>query len=88
MLGPELVQVTIRAIPKIRACRQTTQSRPKKKKNAYVGRRDLEFEVGDKMFLKVAPTKGVARFRRKGKLSLCFIGSFEILEQIGLVAYQ
>ena len=43
--------------------------------------------MGDHVFLKVAPLKGVLRFERKGKLSPRFIGSFEILERIGPVAY-
>ena len=65
---------------------ETSQSRQKSYIN--VRRRDLEFVVRDKVFLKVAPMKGVLRFRRKGKLSLCFIGPFGILEWIGLVAYR
>ncbi|KAL4017147.1 hypothetical protein IC575_024822 [Cucumis melo] len=52
------------------------------------GEKDLEFEVGDKMFLKVAPMRGVLRFERRGKLSPRFVGPFEILERIGPVAYR
>ena len=51
-------------------------------------RRPLEFEVGDKVFLKVAPMRGVMRFGRKGKLSPRYIGPFEILERVGVVAYR
>ncbi|XP_052206752.1 uncharacterized protein LOC127811081 [Diospyros lotus] len=40
------------------------------------------------VFLKVAPMKGVMRFGKKGKLSLRFVGPFEILEKIGDLAYQ
>nr|XP_023892185.1 uncharacterized protein LOC112004183 [Quercus suber] len=40
------------------------------------------------VFLKVAPMKGVMRFRKKGKLSPRFVGPFEILERIGKVAYK
>ena len=40
------------------------------------------------MFLKVAPMKGILRYRRKGKLSPRFIGPFKILERIGSVAYK
>ena len=50
--------------------------------------RSLEFKVGDLVFLKVAPMKGVLRFGRKEKLNLRFIGPFKILEQNGLVAYK
>ena len=51
-------------------------------------RRPLEFEVGDHVFLKVMPKKGVVRFGKGGKLSPRFIGSFEIIERIGTVAYR
>ncbi|XP_059302327.1 uncharacterized protein LOC132054301 [Lycium ferocissimum] len=50
--------------------------------------RDLEFSVGDKVFLKVLPMKGVMRFGKKGKLSPCFIGPYEIVRKIGTVAYE
>jgi len=43
-------------------------------------RRPLEFEVGDFVFLKISPMKGVIRFGNRGKLSPRFIGPFEILE--------
>ena len=53
-----------------------------------VGRRNLEFEEGDLVFLKVAPMKGILRFGRKGKLSPRFIEPFKILERVGSVAYK
>ncbi|KAA0054634.1 pol protein [Cucumis melo var. makuwa] len=85
-IGPELVQTTNAAIQKIRARMLTAQSR--QKSYADVRRKDLEFEVGDMVFLKVAPMKGVLRFAKKGKLSPRFVGPFEILERIGPVAYR
>ena len=51
-------------------------------------RRPLEFEVGDHVFLKVMPKRGVFRFGKRGKLSPRFIGPFEILEGVGTVAYR
>nr|GEY96974.1 putative reverse transcriptase domain-containing protein [Tanacetum cinerariifolium] len=48
----------------------------------------LEFNVGDKVMLKVSPWKGVIRFGKHGKLSPRFIGQFKILERIGPVAYK
>ncbi|KAL0533120.1 hypothetical protein IC582_030335 [Cucumis melo] len=84
-MGPELVQSTNEAIQKIRSRMHTTQSR--QKSYADVRRKDLEFDVGDKVFLKVAPMKGVLQFERRGKLSPRFVGPFEILERIGPVAY-
>ncbi|KAA0059807.1 pol protein [Cucumis melo var. makuwa] len=86
LMGPELVQSTKEAIQKIRSRMHTAQSR--QKSYADVRRKDLEFEVGDKVFLKVAPMRGVLRFERRGKLSPRFVGPFEILERIGPVAYR
>ncbi|KAL0549014.1 hypothetical protein IC582_013494 [Cucumis melo] len=86
LMGPELVQSTNEAIQKIRSRMHTAQSR--QKSYADVRRKDLEFEIGDKVFLKVAPMKGVLRFERWGKLSPRFVGPFEILERIGPVAYR
>ncbi|KAA0035814.1 hypothetical protein IC582_019380 [Cucumis melo] len=63
-------------------------AKSRQKSYADVRRKDLEFEVGDMVFLKVAPMKGVMRFEKKGKLSPRFVGSFEILEWIGPVAYR
>ncbi|GJZ05204.1 hypothetical protein Tco_0538479 [Tanacetum coccineum] len=51
-------------------------------------RKPLEFEVGDRVMLKVSPWKGVVYFRKKGKLASRYVGPFEILERIGLVAYR
>ena len=51
-------------------------------------RRPLEFEVVDHVFLKVMPKRGVVRFGKRGNLSPKFIGPFEILERVGIVAYR
>lgn len=67
MLGPEIVQRTCEKIGIIRECLKATQSR--QKTYADVGRRDLEFQVGDKVFLKVTLMKRIKRFGKKGKLS-------------------
>ncbi|KAL5547651.1 hypothetical protein UlMin_002882 [Ulmus minor] len=61
---------------------------PRQKSYADKRRRPLEFQVGDAVFLKVAPMKGVMRFGKKGKLSPRYIGPFKILERIGKVAYR
>ena len=59
-----------------------------KKSYADVRRRPIEFEVGDHVFLKVMPKRGVVRFGKRGKLSPRFMGPFEILERVGTVAYR
>jgi hypothetical protein len=65
---------------------KTTQSR--QKSYADNRRRELTFEVGDFIYLKVSPMTGMKRFKVKGKLSPRYIGPFKILERKGEVAYQ
>ncbi|GJW44386.1 putative reverse transcriptase domain-containing protein [Tanacetum coccineum] len=48
----------------------------------------MEFQVGDKVMLKVSPWKGVVRFGKHGKLNLKYVGPFKVLEQVGSVAYK
>ncbi|WRX26831.1 Integrase [Theobroma cacao] len=73
-----------------RRCRSLIRWLKHKVDKAYADnrRRDLEFQVGDHVFLKVSPTKGVMRFGKKGKLSPRYIGPFEILKRVGVVAYR
>ena len=60
------------------------------RKKSYADRRckPLEFQVGDQVFLKVPPTKGIARFGMKGKLSPRYIRSYTVIEKVGEVAYR
>ena len=81
--GPDLIGDTYEKVSLIRQCLLTAQSR--QKRYAGVRRRPLEFEVGDHVFLKVMPKRGVVRFGKRGKLSPRFIGPFEILERIDTV---
>ena len=84
--GPDLIRDTSEKVSLIRQRLLTAQSR--QKSYADVRRRPLEFEVGDHVFLKVMPKRGVVRFDKGGKLSPRFIGPFEILERVGTVAYR
>ena len=86
LLGPELVQQTKEKIELIRQRLVAAQNRQSKYADQH--RKDMEFEVGDLVLLKVSPRKGVLRFGKKGKLSPRFIGPFEILRRIGKVAYE
>ena len=84
--GPDLIRDTSEKVSFIRQRLLMAQSWQK----SYVDmrRRPLEFEVGDHVFLKVMPKRGVVRFGKRGKLSPKFIGPFEILERVGTVAYR
>ena len=84
--GPDLIRDTSKKVGLIRQCLLMTQSW--QKSYVDVRRRPLEFEVGDHVFLKVMPKRGVARFDKRGKLSPRFIGPFEILKRISIIAYR
>ncbi|GKB49934.1 hypothetical protein Tco_0900687 [Tanacetum coccineum] len=56
-------------------------ARSRQKSYVDVIRKPLEFEVGDKVMLKVSPWKGVVRFGKRGKLSPRYIGPFKILSR-------
>ncbi|XP_019171995.1 PREDICTED: uncharacterized protein LOC109167435 [Ipomoea nil] len=60
----------------------------RQKSYADLSRRQVDFPVVDKVWLKVSPTRGVMRFGKKGKLSPRFIGAYEILERVGNLAYR
>ena len=51
-------------------------------------RKDIRYEIGEKVFLKVSPWKKVMRFGKKGKLSPRLIGPYEVIEKVGPVAYR
>ncbi|GJY31027.1 putative reverse transcriptase domain-containing protein [Tanacetum coccineum] len=86
LTGPKIIHETTEKIFKIRDRMQAVRDR--QKSYADKRRRPLEFEVGDKVMLKVAPWKGVMRFGKRRKLNPRYIGPFRILERIGPVAYH
>ena len=67
LLGLEIVQLTVEKVCIIRNHLRATQTR--QKSHADNRRRSLEFQVGDHVFLRVTPTKGIIRFGVRGKLN-------------------
>ena len=86
LLGPDMIRETSEKIDIIRERMKTAQDR--QKSFADQRRRDLEFSVGDLVFVKISPLRKVVRFGRKGKLAPRFVGPFPILERIGALAYR
>ncbi|GJT27536.1 putative reverse transcriptase domain-containing protein [Tanacetum coccineum] len=86
VIGHELVLETTDKVVLIKEKLKATRDR--QKSYADKRRKPLEFELGDRVLLKVWPWKGVVHFGKKGKLAPRYIGQFEILERIGLVAYR
>jgi hypothetical protein len=86
IFGPDLVEtakVTINRIQEnLRAAKSCQESYANKR------RQPLEFSIGDHVYLKVSPMKGMKRFGMKGKLAPRYIGPFPILENCGNVAYK
>ncbi|KAL6180385.1 hypothetical protein ACLB2K_047048 [Fragaria x ananassa] len=82
----ETLYETTEKVSIIRDKIRTTHSR--QKSYADLKRRQVEFDVGDHVFLKVSPTTEVVRFGKKGKLTPRYVGPFEILERVGDLAYQ
>jgi hypothetical protein len=86
MFGPDILQEAKKQFHMVRENLRVAQLRQK----SYVDhrRRELSFEVGDFLYRKVSPMRGLHRFKVRGKLALRFIGPFMILEKRGEVAYQ
>nr|GEX74395.1 hypothetical protein [Tanacetum cinerariifolium] len=85
LTGLELVQETTYKVVLVKENPKAARDRQK----SYVdyARKPFEFEVRDRVLLKVTPWNGVVLFGKKVKLAPRYVGPFEILERIGLVAY-
>jgi hypothetical protein len=86
VFGPDILQEAEKQVRMVRENLCVAQSRQKSYANHR--RRDLIFEVGDFVYLKVSPMRGLRHFKVRGKLAPRFIGPFKILEKRGKVAYQ
>ncbi|GJS90881.1 putative reverse transcriptase domain-containing protein [Tanacetum coccineum] len=86
ILGPELIQETTEKIVQIKQRMQAARDR--QKSYADLKRKPMEFQVGDKVMLKVSPWKGVVHFGKRGKLNPRYVGPFKVLEKVGEVAYK
>ena len=86
IFGPDLV---LEAEEKVRVITKNLEAAQARQKSYHDKRwKPLQFEVGDHVYLKVSPTRGVQRFGIKGKLAPRYIGPYEIREACGPVAYQ
>ncbi|GJU24796.1 hypothetical protein Tco_1163417 [Tanacetum coccineum] len=86
LTGLELVQETTNKVVLVKE--KPKAARDHQKSDVDYKRKPLEFEVRDRVLLKVTPWKGVVRFRKKGKLAPRYVGPFEILKRISLVVYR
>jgi hypothetical protein len=86
VFGPDILLEAEENIKMVQENLKIAQSR--QQSNADTRRRELSFEVGDFVYLKVSPIRGVRRFGVKGKLAPRYVGSYQILAKRGEVAYQ
>ena len=83
--GPECIQEAEEQVAKIRENLKAAQSRQKSYADT---RRELSFEEGDYVYLKVSPIRGTQRFQVRGKLAPRYIGPYKIINKVGAVAYR
>jgi hypothetical protein len=86
LLGPEVVQKTTEKVKMIQEKMRASQSRQKSYHDKR--REDIEFQVGDHVFFRVNPVTGDGRALKCRKLTPRFVGPFELIEKVGVVAHQ
>ena len=86
VIGPNLIQETKEKVKMIKERLKVATNRHKSYAN--MKRKDIRYEIGEKVFLKVSPWKKVMRFGKNDKLSPRFIGPNEVIEKVGPVAYR
>nr|GEW05895.1 putative reverse transcriptase domain-containing protein [Tanacetum cinerariifolium] len=85
LTGPKIIRKTIEKIIQIKHHLQASRDQQKRYTNKR--RKPWEFQVGDKVMLKVSPWKGVIRFGKRENMNPRYIGPFKILAKVGTVAY-
>src|SRR3954468_17759412 len=86
IFGPDHLRQAEEQVQLIRDRLRTAQSR--QKSYSDLKRRELTFQPGDFVYLRVTPLKGMQRFHVHGKLAPRFIGPFKVLSRRGEVSYQ
>ena len=86
VISPDLIQETEEKVKMIREILKLATDR--QKSYADIKRKDIRYEIGEKVFLKVSPWKKVMRFGKNCKLSPRFIGPYEVIEKVGPMAYK
>ena len=86
VIGLDLIQETEEKVKMIKERLKVATDR--QKSYANMKRKDIRYEIGEKVFLKVSPWKKVMRSGKKGKLSPRFIGPYEVIKKVGPVAYR
>nr|GEX84266.1 reverse transcriptase domain-containing protein [Tanacetum cinerariifolium] len=86
LTGPKMIHETTKKIVQIK--RRIQVARDRHNSYADVRCKPLEFQVRDRVMLKVSPWKGVIRFGKRGKLNPRYIGPFKVLAKVETVAYR
>ncbi|GJT19823.1 putative reverse transcriptase domain-containing protein [Tanacetum coccineum] len=86
LTGLEIVQEKTEKIIQIKQRMQVARDR--KKSYADLKHKPMDFQVGDKVMLRVLPWKGVVRFGKRRKLNPKYVRPFKVLEKVGFVAYK
>jgi hypothetical protein len=86
VFGPDVLQEAEKQVCMVSENLCVMQSRQKSYADHW--RRELRFEIGDFVYLKVSPMRALHHFKVQGKLAQIFIGPFKIIEKRGEVAYQ
>ncbi|GJU34688.1 putative reverse transcriptase domain-containing protein [Tanacetum coccineum] len=86
LTDPEIVQETTEKVIQIKQRIQAT--RDQQKSYADLKHKPIEFQVGDRVMIKVSPWKGVVRFGKRGKLNPRYVGPYKVLAKVEVVAYK